>query len=136
MEDNEEVEEEVEEKPVTVFSAEYDRSQLPDYLRIYYTWIFPYERYFEWLHYGQEVAQSLLDKDIAFIDEESFSNREFSFTLEDDIYVRYQSYESRAALEEGIKKKVPYKIDIGAIFSHKVHTDQYYDQYMGTILYP
>jgi len=51
---------------------------------------------------------------------DTFSHREFSFTLEDDIYVRYQSYDSRAALEEGIKKATPYKIDIGAIFSVKV----------------
>ena len=56
------------------------------------------------------------------IDEHSFSHREFSFALEDDVYVRYQSYESREGLEEGIKKKQPYKIDIGAIFSHKVYS--------------
>lgn len=33
----------------------YDRSQLPDLLRVYYTWLFPYDRYFEWLQYGTEV---------------------------------------------------------------------------------
>ncbi len=49
-----------------------------------------------------------------------FSHREFSFTLENDIYLRYQSYDSKEALEEGIKKNMPYKIDIGAIFSVKV----------------
>ena len=49
-----------------------------------------------------------------------FSHREFSFTLEDDVYVRYQSYDTRETLEEGIKKAMPYKIDIGAIFSVKV----------------
>ena len=36
------------------------------------------------------------------------------------MYVRYQSYDSQEALEEGIKKTMPYKIDIGAIFSVKV----------------
>lgn len=51
---------------------------------------------------------------------DTFSHREFSFTLKDDIYVRYQSYDSREALEEGIKQTMPYKIDIGAIFSVKV----------------
>ena len=58
--------------------------------------------------------------DLVFIDEESFSNREFSFTLEDDVYVRYQSYDSCTALKEGIRKNCPYKIDIGAIFNHRV----------------
>lgn len=52
-------------------------------------------------------------------DKETFSHREFSFTLEDDIYVRYQSFDSQQSLEEGIRKNQPYKIDIGAIFSVK-----------------
>ena len=39
------------------------------------------------------------------------------------MYVRYQSYDSRDALEEGIRKTNPYKIDIGAIFSVKVSSD-------------
>lgn len=33
-------------------SDQYDRSQLPDLLRVYYTWLFPYDKYFDWLHYG------------------------------------------------------------------------------------
>lgn len=51
---------------------------------------------------------------------DTFSHREFSFTLKDDVYVRYQSFDSQEALEEGIRKTMPYKIDIGAIFSVKV----------------
>ena len=34
-------------------SEEYDRAQLPDLLRVYYTWLFPYDRYYEWLQYGE-----------------------------------------------------------------------------------
>ena len=33
----------------------YDSSQLPDLLRIYYTWIFPYDKYFDWLQYGKKT---------------------------------------------------------------------------------
>ena len=43
------------------------------------------------------------------------------------MYVRYQSFESREALEDGVRKANPYKIDIGAIFSVKVPTILYYD---------
>ena len=57
-------------------------------------------------------------------DQDTFSHREFSFTLEDDVYVRYQSFDSLQALEEGVKKNRPYKIDIGAIFSVKVYRGQ------------
>ncbi len=33
--------------------SSYDRSQLPNLLRVYYTWLFPYDKYFEWLQYGK-----------------------------------------------------------------------------------
>ncbi len=51
-------EDEVDEKNVeavarTHFADDYDRAQLPHLLRIYYTWLFPYDKYFDWLHYGE-----------------------------------------------------------------------------------
>ena len=51
-----------------------------------------------------------------------FSNREFSFTLKDDVYIRYRSYESEEEMTADIKKMNPYKIDIGAVFSAKVRS--------------
>ena len=53
-------------------------------------------------------------------DRDTFRHREFSFTLEDDVYVRYQSFDSQESLEEGVRKAMPYKMDIGAIFSVRV----------------
>lgn len=38
----------------SVFESSYDRSQLPHLLRIYYTWLFPYDKYFDWLQYGEQ----------------------------------------------------------------------------------
>ena len=34
-------------------SAAYNRSELPELLMVYYKWLFPYDKYFEWLQYGE-----------------------------------------------------------------------------------
>ena len=34
-------------------SGAYNRSELPDLLRVYYKWLFPYDKYFEWLQCGE-----------------------------------------------------------------------------------
>ena len=49
-----------------------------------------------------------------------FTNREFSFTLKDDIYVRYLSFADLDEFEKELQKRCPYKIDIGAVFSNRV----------------
>jgi len=84
----------------------YDASQFPEYLQIYYKRLFPFGPYYKWLTYGLAPQRY-------------FAMREFSFTLQDDVYIRYQSFDDQQQMEKEIQKKLPYKIDIGAIFNHK-----------------
>ena len=50
-------------------------------------------------------------------DEYYFGRREFSFTLENDVYLRYKSFKNASSMEDAIKSNFPYKIDIGAVYS-------------------
>lgn len=50
-------------------------------------------------------------------DHSYFGRREFSFTLENDIYIRFQSFNNAVDMENSIREKCPYKIDIGPVYS-------------------
>ncbi|XP_030372291.1 DNA primase small subunit [Scaptodrosophila lebanonensis] len=82
----------------------YDPNILPDMLPVYYRRLFPHQPFYRWLSYGLS-------------EDGIFTNREISFTLHDDIYVRYLCYDTPADLEKDICARNPYKIDIGAVMS-------------------
>lgn len=93
-----------EKKVVTTKHIAVDPNEFPHLLKQFYERLFPYNRFYRWLSYGSQ---------------RDFENREFSFTLKDDIYIRYRSYSSETEMTEDIKKMNPYKIDIGAVFTGK-----------------
>lgn len=49
--------------------------------------------------------------------EEFFFRRELSFTLENDTYIRYKSFHNAEEMKASMTKTLPFKIDIGAVFS-------------------
>ena len=52
------------------------------------------------------------------LDTSFFHRREWSFTIADDIYIRYQCFKNVEEFKAGVQKRQPHKIDIGAIFTH------------------
>ncbi|KAJ8603029.1 hypothetical protein CTAYLR_001586 [Chrysophaeum taylorii] len=82
-----------------------------DLLRMYYARLFPYELFCQWLAYepgpSPDPTKPL----------EKLGTRELCFTLKDDIYCRYQTFGCAAELKAMMLKKMPHKIDIGAVFN-------------------
>lgn len=67
---------------------------------------------FNWLSYFNDPENKN-----PLINRKLWRNREFSFTLKDDIYVRYKSYKNVKEWKADLRKKCPYKIDIGALYN-------------------
>eukprot|EP00981_Chlorochromonas_danica_P001139 scaffold249_cov109-Ochromonas_danica.AAC.7 len=68
---------------------------------------------FQWLSYGNDPNSPTSPQN----DKDFFSHREWSFTIEDDVYIRYQSFRDKEEMMAAIQKRQPHKIDIGAVFS-------------------
>ncbi len=67
---------------------------------------------FNWLSYFNDPENTN-----PAINRKFWRNREFSFTLKDDIYVRYKSYKNLTEFKADLRRKCPYKIDIGALYN-------------------
>ena len=96
----------------------------------YYKYLFPAELYVKWLNYDSLPDQrarhfkSKKSNNLSYL-----ARREFSMTLEGDIYIRYQTIDSNQGPKTQIfnseadylrcilLKKKPIKIDIGAIYN-------------------
>jgi DNA primase small subunit len=81
-----------------------DDNTLTNLLPKYYKRLFPAYNFCKWLGYSE-------------IQKEYFHKREFSFTLKDDIYLRYQTFNDLSEFEKELLRRCPFKIDIGGVYN-------------------
>jgi hypothetical protein len=86
-----------------------DEVVTPELLRMYYDRFFPCSLFMQWLSPA---------------DPDRLKLREFSFTLKDDVYIRYLSFANKDELKAALTSKIPYKIDIGAMYNAAVRQDR------------
>ena len=72
------------------------------FLKQYYHRLFPAHLFMQWLH-PTNVAQNKL--------------REFSFTLVNDVYIRFLSFSTHDEFRNALIARAPIKIDIGAVYN-------------------
>lgn len=92
----------------TVDERELDRDESVDPMALlaYYRRLLPFRSLFTWLN--QDVALT-----------RSFTNREFAFTLQNDAYLRYQSFSSWDEWKKEVCRLNPSRFEIGPVYSAK-----------------
>ncbi|PGH16576.1 hypothetical protein AJ79_01682 [Helicocarpus griseus UAMH5409] len=70
----------------------------------FYLRLFPFRYLFQWLNHGVKPSPD-------------FANREFAFTLQNDVYLRYQSFPSAELLRKEILSLNPSRFEIGPTYT-------------------
>lgn len=86
------------------------KKSVQELMRPYYSKLFPHGHMYKWLAYGNDGKHAQADAGF-------FQKREFCFTLDGDIFVRYQSFKNGSDMREAIKNRCPSKIDIGPVYT-------------------
>jgi DNA primase small subunit len=82
-------------------------SLTPETMLAYYRRLYPFKPLFNWLNHSH--APSKL-----------FTHREFAFTLQGDVYLRYNSFATAEDLKKQICTLNPTRFEIGPIYSARV----------------
>ncbi|KAF8842917.1 prim-pol domain-containing protein [Paxillus ammoniavirescens] len=84
-----------------------DANTSPEVMLQFYRMLYPFNSIFNWLNH-EHVPTKL------------FTHREFSFTLQGDVYLRYHSFNTAEDLKKQVLALNPTRFEIGPVYSAKV----------------
>ncbi|PNY25201.1 DNA primase [Tolypocladium capitatum] len=76
----------------------------PEVMRSFYQRLFPWRQLFQWLNHSPMPTND-------------FGNREFAFTLQNDAYLRYQSFATADLLRKDVLRLMPSRFEIGPVYT-------------------
>jgi DNA primase small subunit len=79
----------------------------PEGMLAFYQRLYPFKSIFHWLNHEQAPARL-------------FVNREFAFTLQGDVYLRYNSFANADELKKQVCALNPTRFEIGPMYSARV----------------
>ncbi|KAL4423871.1 hypothetical protein ABPG75_001172 [Micractinium tetrahymenae] len=91
-------------------ATDFNNMGVQDMMKLYYSRLFPHQEMYKWLAYGNDGKHPKSDGTF-------FQRREFCFTLDGDIFVRYQSFKDGGEMAAALKDRCPSKIDIGPVYN-------------------
>ncbi|TQV98234.1 hypothetical protein V2A60_008005 [Cordyceps javanica] len=80
------------------------RASDPEVMRSFYQRLFPWRQLFQWLNHSPTPTND-------------FGNREFAFTLQNDAYLRYQSFATADLLRKDVLRLMPSRFEIGPVYT-------------------
>jgi DNA primase small subunit len=79
----------------------------PEVMLAYYRRLYPFDAIFRWLNHSHLPTKA-------------FTHREFAFTLQGDVYLRYNSFRTAEELKKQVCSLNPTRFEIGPVYSAMV----------------
>ncbi|KAL1862948.1 p48 polypeptide of DNA primase [Diaporthe australafricana] len=76
----------------------------PEVMRSFYQRLFPWRYLFQWLNHSPTPSND-------------FAHREFAFTLQNDAYLRYQSFQTADLIRKDVLRLLPSRFEIGPVYT-------------------
>jgi DNA primase small subunit len=89
----------------------------PEVLTAFYSRLYPFKSIYTWLAQARPSDPSA--PRLSRVNP-TWTNREFAFTLQGDIYLRYNSFQDAEEFKKQVLKLVPSRFEVGAVYNAKV----------------